>query len=161
MVDTLILKSDPAWQIELDLKETNVFILFTPNLAHWVVLTDINHHGEGKWLFLDSLNHTSYIKSLRNTIIQICSRDTAAKNRIEMYSVNMAQQIGSFDCGLFAIAYTVELCLKNNPANLQFDQSTMRAHYNNCLANRRFTSFQHSARDVVLDYQLHRFNKGK
>ena len=78
LVDTLILTSDPARQIELDLKETNVFILFTPNLAHWVVLTDINHHGEGKWLFLDSLNHTSYIKSLRNTIIQICSRDTAA-----------------------------------------------------------------------------------
>ena len=63
LVDTLILTSDPARQIELDLKETNVFILFTPNLAHWVVLTDINHHDEGKWLFLDSLNHTSYIKS--------------------------------------------------------------------------------------------------
>ena len=160
LVDTLIFSSDPSRPIELNLKQRNVFILHTPNLAHWVVITNINHNDEGKWLFLDSLNHISYLKSLRNLIIQICTNNTSSKNRIEVYSVNMAQQIGTYDCGLFAIAYAFELCIDKNPANLEFDQSTMRAHYNACLANRRFTSFKQTTRDTVLDYQLHRFNKG-
>ena len=36
----------------------------------------------------------------------------------------------------------------------------MRLHYNTCIANRKFTPFEHAAREVVLDYQIHRFNKG-
>ena len=76
-----------------------------PNLFHWVVITIINHHDEGKWLFRDSLNYLSYLKSLRSTIISICLADTASKNRIEVYTVNMAQQTGTYDCGLFALIY--------------------------------------------------------
>ena len=97
LVDTLIFSSDPSRPIELNLKQRNVFILHTPNLAHWVVITNINHNDEGKWLFLDSLNHISYLKSFRNSIIQICTNNTSSKNRIEVYSVNMAQQIGTYD----------------------------------------------------------------
>ena len=72
------------------------------------------------------------------------------KNRIEMYSVNMAYQIGTYDCGLIAIAYTFELCLNNNPANLEFDQSTMRAHYNTCIANRRLIAFKKIQKKLYL-----------
>ena len=72
----------------------------------------------------------------------------------------MAQQVGNYDCGLFAIAYAVDLCNNNNPANVVYDQNSMRIHYNSCIANRHFTPFAQVARDVVLDYETHRFNKG-
>ena len=36
----------------------------------------------------------------------------------------------------------------------------MRLHYNTFIANRQFTPFEQAAREVVLDYQIHRINKG-
>ena len=123
------------------------------------LLTDIVHSYYQ--CLTDCMNHVSFLKSLRSTIVQICSRNSASKSRIEINTVNVEQQVGSYDCGLLAISYSVKLCLNNNPANLQFDESTMRAHYNACLADRRFTSFKKIARDAVLNYQLHRFNQGK
>ena len=86
--------------------------------------------------------------------------NTASNNRIELYSVYMAQQLVNYDCGLFAIAYAVELCLNNNPTDVEFDKSTMWAHYNMSLANSRFTVFQQNTWETVLYYQLHCF-KGK
>ena len=72
--------------------------MHAPNMAHWVVLNNINFYVEGKLfldsLILDSLNHVSYTKSLHNTIVQICSRNTAAKSRIEIYTVNVELQVG-------------------------------------------------------------------
>ena len=142
LIDTLLFSSSSTCFIEsrLVFKAKNIFILHTPNLSHWVVITNINHHDEGKWLFLDSLNHLRYLKSLRSTIISICSSDTASKNRIEVYTVNMAQQTGTYDSGIFAIAYTVDLCLNNNPANVVYDRNSMRLHYairiETCIANR-------------------------
>ena len=91
--------------------------------------------------------------------MRICSAITASKNRIEVYIVKMAQQTCTYDCGLFAIAYAVDLRLNNNPTNVVYDQNSMRLHYNTCIAKRRFIPFEQAAREVVLDYEIHRFNK--
>ena len=89
-------------------------------------------------------------------IVRICSADTTSKNRIEVHTVNMAQQIGKYNCGLFAIAYAIDLCLKKNPANVVYDQNYMRIHYNLC----NFIPYEQVTRDVILDYETSTYKKG-
>ena len=161
LVDTVVLQADESRAINLNLKENNVFVLHTPKLDHWVVLTNINHFADGKWIPYGSLNHLNYLKSLRQTIVRICSAFSSSKNRVSVYTVNMAQQLGMSDCGLFALAYAVELCFNNDPAKLTFEQPSMRAHYDSCLKLNSFTSFKSQSRDITPVYTAHKFNQIK
>ena len=42
-------------------------------------------------------------------------------------------QLGSYDCGLYAIAYATDLAYGNDPASLQYTQKELREHFWNCL----------------------------
>ena len=84
-----------------------------------------------------------------------------------MYNRDVQRQTGTDDCGLFVLAYIYTLCklfsnnfclnkIKNiffykgsglNPSNLNFDQGSMRSHFNNCLTNSRFDPFPSEARN--------------
>jgi hypothetical protein len=44
-------------------------------------------------------------------------------------------QEGIVDCGLFALAYCLAICHNLDPAQMNFDQSAMREHYNNLYFN--------------------------
>ena len=61
------------------------------------------------------------------------------------YNVEFAyvqRQIDNSSCGLFAVAFAVELALNHNEADvLHFDIARMRNHLENCLINRWFTPF--------------------
>ena len=48
--------------------------------------------------------------------------------KITMTKVHVQQQIGTSDCGLFAIAFAVALVNVQDPAALIFDQGVMRQH---------------------------------
>ena len=116
LVDTVVLQANELRAINLNLKENNFLVLHTPKLDHWVVFTNINYFADGKWILYDNLNHLNYLKSLRQAIVRICSAFSSSENRVEICTVNMAQQLGMSDYGLFALAYAVELCFNNDPA---------------------------------------------
>lgn len=59
----------------------------------------------------------------------------------EVNFINVQRQIGSSDCGLFAIANAVSLCLGNDPHMLRYDQKQMRNHLYNCFENHSITPF--------------------
>ena len=99
------------------------------------------------------------ILNFRTSIIRLCTSYTISKSRLEVCTVNVQKQIVSADRGLFALAYVVELCLGNNPATMAFEQSSMRRHYDSCIANRLFNSFENKARSMELNYKVHKFNK--
>ena len=42
------------------------------------------------------------------------------------------KQVGSNDCGLFCIAYAVDLTEGNDPSDIEYDQSCMRWHLVEC-----------------------------
>ena len=109
----------------------------------------------------DSLNDFNNLKSLRQTLVRICSAFSSIKNRVEVYTVIMAQKLGISDCGLFTLAYAVELCFNNDPARLTFEQLSMRAHYDSCLKLNSFTSFKSQSRDITHVYTMHKFNQIK
>ena len=50
-------------------------------------------------------------------------------------------QQGSYDCGLFALAYALELALKKDPLTLIFDQTKMRGHFLSCLEKEEAEQF--------------------
>ena len=58
---------------------------------------------------------------------------------VEVQSVQ--QQEGAHDCGLFAVANAVEVCVGGNPEMVQFEQSEMRSHLINCLEQKCLQPF--------------------
>ena len=55
---------------------------------------------------------------------------------ISINALEVQQQKGGTDCGLFAIAFIEYIArTKKNPANVLFDQSKMRNHALKCLKN--------------------------
>ena len=53
------------------------------------------------------------------------------KDSIVVNKVNILfEQIGTNDCGLFAINYVDSICLKEEPSLIKYNQNTMRSNYN-------------------------------
>ena len=52
-----------------------------------------------------------------------------------------AEQTGSTDCGLFAIAFATDLAFSNNPSTIVYDQANMRTHLQQCLEMEQLTPF--------------------
>lgn len=74
--------------------------------------------------------------SLNNsTILQISKiyRVPNCNSTLEIHTLSVQQQKGSLDCGVFAVAYAVEICLGRNPQYARFDQTRMRNHLYECL----------------------------
>ena len=63
-------------------------------------------------------------------------RDT--HTRVHTYIQN---QVGCSDCGLFAIAFAVSICLGMNPSKFIYDQENMRRHLIECIENQKFSNF--------------------
>ena len=50
-------------------------------------------------------------------------------------------QVGCPDCGLFAIAFAVSICLGMNPSKFIYDQEKTRRNLTECLENKIFGNF--------------------
>ena len=59
-------------------------------------------------------------------------------------NVEVQRQNGTSDSGLFAIAFALTLCLGLDPHIINFKQDLMRAHYESCIDDNRFTKFRNS-----------------
>ena len=59
------------------------------------------------------------------------------------------------DCGLFSIAYGVELLLGGNPAHMKFQQDEMRGHLITCLRKEHITPFPktHDNKHIIKPYE--------
>ena len=91
---------------------------------------------------LDSLS-SSEGQIADETVLQICNIYTLP-DRIEIRRLKVQQQIGSLDCGLFAIAFATELCEILGSLDLEkvsFKQSMMRQHLEHCIRENRMEVF--------------------
>lgn len=59
------------------------------------------------------------------------------------------RQNGSDDCGLFAVAFIVELLSGGDPSTVGFKQNMMRKHYSTCLETSKWSPFPKSRAAVV------------
>ena len=59
--------------------------------------------------------------------------------------VDMKKQQGSYDCGIYAIAYTTALAYGQDPTCHHYNQEKMRTHLRSCLLARKLKVFPHKA----------------
>ena len=74
--------------------------------------------------------------------IKVLFKDDSIKVQLS----EVQKQCGGDDCGLFAIANTVQLAKKCDPAKVKYHQYQMRSHLINCFEKGKMTTFptQHS-----------------
>ena len=53
---------------------------------------------------------------------------------LKIHKLPVQQQKGVLDCGLFAIAFALEICMGKNPQYILFEQTKMRQHLHSCLS---------------------------
>lgn len=87
----------------------------------------------------DSLNSSVLKPDLLQQVNSIYSPDNSSPTLRQAHIANSQQ--GGVDCGLFSIAYALELAMGNDPASYTFDQGAMRHHFISCLEGRKLTQF--------------------
>jgi hypothetical protein len=117
-----------AWPEELRYhEEDTMFIHHVGTQRHFVLSTSVG----GVIRIFDSLNLKTS-NALKLQIEAIYQPRQAGAQRREVHQVKVAhKQRGSTDCGVYSIAYAVELALGADPAelaNIRFKRSEMRAH---------------------------------
>ena len=88
---------------------------------------------------MDSLGLTMSIG--RELLLQIASIYKCDGDILTIRKLGVQQQVGKMDCGLFAVAYAVEVCHGKNPAVTCFDQTKMRHHMYDCLCKGKLVPF--------------------
>jgi hypothetical protein len=104
------------------------------NQCHWVISSSIG----GIIKVYDSLKSNIPCQDLKRQLNELYSGNNG---NVSFERVKCQQQVGSVDCGLFAIANAVELLEGNNITGVVFDQSQMRNHLIKCLENDKLTPF--------------------
>ena len=113
----------------------------------------IHHNGIGQHFAVTSSVHNRIIlydslnlKPNQQLLDQITSIYSPEKDTTpEVFQCNITNpQIGSIDCGLYAIAYATELIHGFDPAQYVFNQAHLRTHLTNCFENKNLTRFPKS-----------------
>ena len=89
---------------------------------------------------MDSLS-SSDVKTSLDILLQIAKIYSTAKSILQLNRLSVQQQAGIHDCGIFAIAYAVETCHRNDVQKTVFDQKLMRKHLHDCFNNGILTPF--------------------
>ena len=75
------------------------------------------------------------------TVLQICKIYSIPKQTLKLRKPPAKQQNGAVDCGLFDVAYAVEVCYGYSLCVVSFDQRKMRTHLHQCLSKRMIVPF--------------------
>lgn len=85
------------------------------------------------------------------TVLQVAKIYSIPSNhsflKVQRHSVQ--QQQGTNDCGLFSIAYALELCVGRNPESISFEQRRMRGHLLKCFEEGALTPFPTSTKPLL------------
>ena len=107
---------------------------------HWVTSATIGTVRSAKANIFDSKQtfRATLPPSLECQLAQMysCNRDQLT---VELSPVQ--QQIGCSDCGLFPIAFAVEVAFGRNPCVISYDQKRMRQHIHSCFEKSKLTPF--------------------
>lgn len=107
--------------------------------GHWFTVSTVGCN-EGSVNWYDS----SYNELDVDSKYQICSILKYDGKALKFNKIPVQSQQGAADCGLFAIAFAVALCLGNNPQKMVFNQDKMREHLVDCIESQNFTNFPFS-----------------
>lgn len=113
-------------------------------------MLQILHDGHLHWLLISTLGCTDGQVKIYDSLmsppslqvqLQIASLLCSHLPKMQCAYQSCQQQNGGADCGLFAIAFAVDICLGLDVCALAYEQSQMRTHLCKCIRESRFTSF--------------------
>ena len=117
----------------------NFFCYFADDLRHWVCTTSVNTNKDSDVYVMDSLGGIFPISpSLKQQIAQVYG---GKRSQLIIRRLSVQQQVGAKDCGLFAVAFAVEVCQRNDPSRVSYDHSKMRSHFASCLEKGHLDTF--------------------
>ena len=101
---------------------------------HWITIENVPS------LFVnvyDSVYGTVSVDTKKQIASLLCTKSSTIVLKIHKTQL----QVGTSDCGLFAIAYATELAFGHNPASSAYCQEQMRRHFEQCIANKQLIPF--------------------
>ena len=105
--------------------------------SHWAVITTIGTGSRYKIKYYDS----SYAEIFEETERVIANLIPSPTCTVEIDIMMTRKQVGTNDCGLFAIAIATTLANREDPSTLIYIQDEMRAHLANCFQQQKLTPF--------------------
>ena len=122
--------------LAFDIHRTDFMQILHDGSSHWLLVTNIGGKANEAFVY-DSL----YSSISMSTKLQIASILASQANQISVVMVNCQRQMGSSDCGLFAVAFATALAQGLKPENFTFIQGDMRKHLYNCLSSGKLSMF--------------------
>ena len=104
--------------------------------GHWACVSTIGCKP-GHVNVYDSLFSTPPASLVR----QLCCLIQTKEAQLTVNMMEMQSQVGTSDCGCFAIACAAALCHGLNPSSLTWAQTKMRDHLDKCLTDGQLTLF--------------------
>ena len=105
--------------------------------SHWVTISTIGTYP------VVYVYDSMYDVASSHLRAQIACLLMAQQAEITITFVDVKKQIGSYDCGLYAIAYATALAHGCDPGGHHYYQEKLRSHLKKCLLNRRLSLFPH------------------
>ena len=127
---TTSLSNEHFYELVKNLKANKVVQIHNTGNLHWVTSTNI----EDKRVFVFDSLYDVINEEILKQVDQIYSMVPLCKKIIY-------KQSGGVDCGLFAIAFSVDLCYGIDPNAVLYDQSRMRKHLIQCFDKMKLTQF--------------------
>lgn len=102
--------------------------------SHWICVV----YNRDEVNVLDSLG---FMNLQEDAVLQIAKLYSSRSSTLNIKRLSVQQQNGYHDCGLFSVAYAVEVCLGQNPESASFAQDRMRGYLLDCLSSGAMKSF--------------------
>ena len=104
---------------------------------HWLALSTVGCKQSTIKVF-DSLQGGGLPKHTMKLVADLMQ---CQDKQITLEFVDVQEQRGSSDCGLFAIAFITSVCCGVDPATLNYNQKAMRQHLLECIENDQMKPF--------------------
>ena len=111
------------------------------NNIHWTT-SSADRHGN---ISLYDSQYTRISNSLQQQLATIYRTD---EKSIVVHVKPVQQQMGGSDCGLFSLAFAIDLASGVDPATISYNQSRMRLHLASCLAEKALRPFPRRKTEV-------------
>ena len=137
---------DPSVKGHLVEPASTEFVQIVNVGEHWLCLTSIGVPCPGAVRVFDSL----YRKPNATAAEHACHILLHTGDQVMFINEKVQRQMGSSDCGLYALAFATDLCHGIDPTSPRsYDQALMRQHYVECPEKGRMAPFPSSTRRVI------------
>ena len=137
---------DPSVKGHLVEPASTEFVQIVNVGEHWLRLTSIGVQCPGVVRVFDSL----YRKPNATAAEHACHILLHTDDQLMFMNEKVQRQMGSSDCGLYALEFATDLCHGIDPTSPRsYDQALMRHHYVECLEKGRMAPFPSSTRRVI------------